>query len=63
MPEYGCFLTVFSRVSVHDTAQNMSEHEFSLTSICPCKDERKRTGEWKPVFWHILRSVMQKQVD
>ena len=41
----------------------MREYEFSLTRFLPYKDKiydflliRENTGQWKPVFSHILRS-------
>ena len=42
----------------------MSEYGFSLTRTIPYKDRifdfvfiEKYAGQWKPVFWHILRNV------
>lgn len=37
---------------LRDTAQNMPEQRFSMTRI------RENTGERKPAFWYVLRSVI-----
>ena len=72
-----CFLTpqFFHREIKHQTSaimkillakacnsQNMSEYEFPLTLVFPCKDRlvnyvliRENTHHRMPVFWQILR--------
>ena len=50
--------------AIHNTAYDMRKYVFSLTRILPYNDRiydsvliRKNTGQWKPVFSHILCSV------